>query len=64
MSDQELIIRLVHYINCMVEGDDVLTELVQDMQRWGFWDEDGIPITEDDECYRDLTQHSFTIQWT
>jgi hypothetical protein len=48
MSEKELIIRLVHYINCMVEGDDVSASLRQDMYRWGFWDEDGCPVYDDD----------------
>lgn len=48
MTDQEIIIRLVDYINRMVEGDDVFPELEQDMQRWGFWDQNGFPIYGDD----------------
>lgn len=53
MTDQETIIRLVHYINRLVEGDDILDELQENMHRWGFWDEDGYPIIEYDEIEDD-----------
>jgi hypothetical protein len=47
MTDQELIIRLVDYVNRITAGDDVAAELKEDMQRWGFWDQVGDPIQDD-----------------
>lgn len=49
MSKEKYIIeQLVYYINRLVEGDEVLDDLTPFMQSWGFWDEDGFPI-EDEE---------------
>ena len=49
MNEKRIINKLVYYINRLVEGDDPFPELTEDMQKWGFWDEDGFPIDEGDD---------------
>lgn len=48
-KDKDIIKQLVYYVNRLVDGDDVLNELTTDMIKWGFWDDDGFPIEDDED---------------
>ena len=43
------IMNLVGYINRMLEGD-IPHGLDDDMKKWGYWDEDGFPIEDEDDA--------------
>ena len=47
-KDKYIIEQLVYYINKLVEGDEVLDDLTIFMQNWGFWDDDGFPIENEE----------------
>jgi len=48
-KDEKIIKRLVYYINRLVEGDDCIESLTEDMHKFGFWDEDGFPVDDEDD---------------
>jgi len=48
-KDEEIINSLVYYINRLVEGDECIESLTETMQKFGFWDEDGFPVEEEEE---------------
>ena len=48
-KDKDIIKKMVYYINRLVEGDEVLNELTTDMIKWGFWDEDGFYIEDEED---------------
>ena len=47
-KDEYIIEQLVYFINRLVEGDEVRDDLTPFMQSWGFWDDDGFPIENEE----------------
>ena len=42
--DEQLLNKFAWYINALIEGDTYfLEELTEDLQKLGYWDEDGFP---------------------